>query len=111
MTANRTDTLEKLAKLQHFATRYEVVLTLADGVKLLVGYTPRRTRAGLVAAVQFQSGAILARMPGLTDEASMTATRAAVDFGNGARAAFSGRTQREAICAGELPFVAADVVA
>ena len=96
----------QLARLHNAPTRYEAVLTLADGRRFLVGYSPRHSKAGLLAAIQRVGPAILAKMPDLTDEHRMTWKAAGFDFGNGARVAWSGRTQRDAIMSGAtLTFV------
>ena len=103
-----TTTLEKLERIQHYATRYEVALSLSDGRKLLVCYTPRKSRAGLLSAIQQRGKAILAQMPDLSDDARMTyAAATGFDLGNGSRVHFSGRTQRDAICNNELDFIGA----
>ena len=65
-------TLEKLKRIQNYATRYEVALSLSDGRKLLVCYTPRKNRAGLLSAIQERGKAILAQMPDLSDDATMS---------------------------------------
>lgn len=98
----------QLARLHDGPTRYEAVLTLADGRRFLVGYAARHSKAGLVAMIRQNGPAILALMPDLTDEHRMTWKAPAFDFGNGARVGWSGRTQRDAIMGGTLPFVGGD---
>ena len=44
--------IEKLERIKNYATRYEVALTLADGRKMLVCYTPRKNKTGLLSAIQ-----------------------------------------------------------
>jgi len=96
----------QLERIKHYATRYEVKLTLPDGRAMLVCYTPRKSRAGLLGALQSRGEAILAHMPGLPDDARLTYDKAqGFGLGNGARVAFSGRTQRDAIMAGELSYI------
>ncbi len=85
-------------------TRYEVVAS--DGRRRwLVGYTPRRSRHGLLVAMR-AIGNDLIRVMGLTDVEIVTwpDTRTA-DFGNGWRVYFSGRTQIDAQDHGELMFL------
>lgn len=95
-----------LGRLQHGPTRYEVVLTTPDGRRFLVGYTPRKSKPGVLRAAQRVGQQIIAAMPGLTDQHRMTWAAGGFDLGNGARIALSGRTQRDAIMAGtELPFL------
>lgn len=105
-----TDTLSaqqhaRLARLHYGPTRYEAILTLSGGRRLLVGYSARRSRTGLLNMIQRNGAAILALMPDLTDEHRMTWRTGGFDFGNGARVEWSGRTQRDALMATELPFV------
>jgi len=98
--------IAELDRLQHAPTRYEVVLTTPDGRRLLVGYTPRKSKPGVLRAAQRVGQQIIAAMPGLTDEHRMTWAAGGFNLGNGARIALSGRTQRDAIMAGdELPFL------
>jgi hypothetical protein len=101
-----TTTLAKLERIQNYATRYEVALSLDDGRKLLVCYTPRKNRAGLLSAIQNRGRAILAHMPDLSDDARMSyAAATGFNLGDGHRVHFTGRTQRDAICSGELDFI------
>lgn len=101
-----TSTIEKLERIQNYATRYEVALSLADGRKLLVCYTPRKNRSGLLSALQDRGKAILAHLPDLSDDAALTyAASTGFDLGDGHRVHFTGRTQRDAICSGELDFI------
>lgn len=100
-----TATLEnRLARLKNYRTRYELIATNADGRKVLVRYTSRVGRRGLYDALT-QDAEQICQFFG-TDS---------IHFGK--RAAdgatmgewtikFSGRTQREAILCGELPFYA-----
>lgn len=100
--------MDVAAALAHQSTRYEIVLTLADGSRLLVGYTPRKSQTGMLSAVQRVGAAILGFMPDLTNDHRMTWRKGGFDMGNGARIAWSGRTQRDALQHGPLPYVAAD---
>lgn len=98
---------EQLARLTNRATRYEVVAQRPDGTTALVGYTPRRTLSGLrdaagnrgtelVAWLDAPPGAEMSWRRGCTDTVQIT---------GGGIVRFSGRTQREAICAGALPSI------
>lgn len=101
-------TTQKLEALRNYSTRYEVALSFADGRKMLVCYTPRKNKSGLLDAIQGRGKAILAQMPDLSDDARLTYKAATgFDFGNGTRAHFTGRTQRDAICNGEMDFIGA----
>ena len=92
----------KLARLHNRATKYELTGTNSEtGARFLFGYS-RKGRAGLLSMLQ-KNGAAVAEFCGAD----------AVQFGKSAAAGasigvwrfqFSGRTQREAIQAGELPF-------
>lgn len=100
--------MQKLEAIKNFATRYEVALTMVDGRKMLVCYTPRKNKSGLLSAIQGRGKSILAKMPDLSDEARMSyAAAGGFNLGNGCRVHFTGRTQRDAICGGELEFIGA----
>jgi len=99
---------EKLEAIRHYATRYEVALSCSDGRRMLVCYTPRKSRAGLLDAIQSRGRTILAHLPDLPDDARTTyAAATGFSLGDGARVHFTGRTQRDSICNGELPFIGA----
>jgi hypothetical protein len=99
---------EKLEALRHYATRYEVALSFADGRKMLVCYTPRKNKTGLLNVIQDRGKAVLAQMPDLSDDARLTyAAETGFSLGNGCRIHFTGRTQRDAICGNELEFIGA----
>ena len=90
----------KLTRIQMYRTRYELAAIHPDGRRMLVGYTEKRSRAGLLGMVR-QRGA---KFTDATGADSITFGKRATD---GATAgdwivAFTGRTQREAYIAGEL---------
>jgi hypothetical protein len=94
MTTSQT---EKLESLRNFGTRYELVLE-RGAERFRLCYTGRKNRRGMIDAI-FRLGAELGAFTGQKE----------VRFGKGATAQlgdwavrFSGRTQREAIIAGEL---------
>jgi hypothetical protein len=101
-------TEEKLARLKNRNTRYEIVLTNGTNAKYLVLYTAQHSQSGLRAAVRQRYGAVLAVTGG---ECPLAAKRSDIFKGNEWRCFFSGRTQREAIIAGELPFASEDTAA
>lgn len=95
-------TQEKLIRIRNYGTRYELVASHPDGRKVLVGYTPRRGRSGLFDMLA-KNGEAWVKFSGAEN----------ITFGkrvsDGAVSGewsikFSGRTQRDAICNGELPF-------
>jgi hypothetical protein len=92
---------EKLARLKNRNTRYEVVLTNGSEEKYLVLYTAQHSNRGLIAAIRQRYDAILAKTGGELPYAVKAGQKFA---GNEWRCFFSGRTQREAIMAGELEF-------
>jgi hypothetical protein len=95
----------QLAALKNYATRYEVILTRADGSKALLGYTGRKSRPGLFAVARGKADALIADLK-LGDDSVMTWTKGEMHFSKvDAKVSFSGRTQRDAICEGELPVV------
>jgi hypothetical protein len=99
MTTNQTI---KLEAIKNRATRYEVVLTNGTDVRL-VGYTARKGRPGLMSLIRAHGPAILA-VTNLSQSAifKFTTTREASLGENGWIVKFTGRTQRDAILAGEV---------
>jgi len=86
-------------------TRYEIV-AWKDGEYLLVGYTPRLSRAGLSAAMQNVGDALIERLQ-IDDQHTITFGTKPRPWAQvaGWQVEFTGRTQREAKQAGEHPFV------
>jgi hypothetical protein len=92
-------------------TRYEVILThqvgYPHGQRLLVGYTPRRSRPGLVEVMRQHGDAIIA-ITGLQDS-HITVYKPDTKTYNlgpdGWSVTFSGRTQIDAQDHGELQWV------
>ena len=96
----------QLERIKYYATRYEVRLTLPDGRAMLVCYTERKSKAGLYSCLQNRGKAILALMPEMPEDSRLTYNKAqGFALGNGASVAFSGRTQRDAIMSGALPYI------
>ena len=96
----------QLERIKHYATRYEVRLTLPDGRAMLVCYTKRKSKAGLFHSLQSRGEAILAHMPEMPEDSRLTYNKAqGFMLGNGASVTFSGRTQRDCILAGALPYI------
>jgi hypothetical protein len=95
MTATQT---AKLDALRNYGTRYEVVITNGADT-LLVGYTGRKSRDGMIALIRLH-GERLVAFSG--SEEFTTGKRAddAITLGK-YKIRFSGRTQREAISATE----------
>lgn len=103
-----TDTqITKLERLSNHPTRYELVLSNeATGQRFRLAYILRKNRSGLIDAIR-RNGAELEAFTGSTTfDLSKKGHPAAAQLGSW-RASFSGRTQREAIQAGELRWFAA----
>lgn len=106
-----TPVQQKLRALQHYGTRYEVRVTpVGTGLYYLLGYTGRKSKAGLVRAVTARGEALTTRtgceafrLLG-TAKAPLVALLDSED-----KIAFEitfSRTQRDAIVSGELtPFL------
>jgi hypothetical protein len=101
----------KLEAIKNRATRYELVLQ-RGAERLRLCYTGRKNRHGLIDAIR-RNGAELVQLTGA--EAFKLEAGPAAIMGDW-RLSFSGRTQREAIIAGELAWfwsgqsrIAADV--
>lgn len=93
------DLERKLESIKYYATRYEVVMT-KGGESLLVGYTSKHSRSGPLAMVRQQAEAFVK----YTGAESVDAGKGKLTA-NGWTITFSGRTQRDAYCNGELPFI------
>ena|ERR1044072_9784657 len=96
----------RLIGIKNYHTRYEIVAE-RDSDRLLIGYTPRKSRHGLLAAMQHVGQAIIERLNvGENDEITWQTKPYIHAITSGWRIGFSGRTERDAILSGELPFVA-----
>jgi hypothetical protein len=99
-------TAARLDRLRHHATRYEVALALPDGRTMLVCYSPRKSRAGLLDCLRSRGPAILPHVTGMPEDATVTYHKArGFVFSDGTRVYWSGRTQRDAILSGELDYI------
>lgn len=93
---------KRLQRLHRLSTRYEVTLQTKDGAEYLVGYTMRRSGHGLLGITR-RSGEEIIKLVGITDEDTVTFARGrkSMSIGDGVTIAFTGRTERDAICNGE----------
>lgn len=92
---------DRLAALKNYATRYEVAATHPDGRRLLVVYTPRKSRRGILAFNPNTARALVA----VCGADSFTKGKGGAILIGEWTVDFTGRTQREALTVGELPFV------
>ena len=100
-TTQTNDVLAKLSRIKNYSTRYEMVATNATtGESVLVCYTPRNNRRGMLDAIRNRAEAIKT----LANTDAATVGRIQVVVGDWT-IRFSGRTQREAIIGGELRFI------
>jgi hypothetical protein len=103
MSSSASSLADRLARLANHHTRYELIAVSPEGRRVLLGYTARRSRSGLRAMLRQNAPSVVAVCG---SDSFGLAKRAADGATVGAwRVVFSGRTQREAIIAGELPFV------
>lgn len=98
-------TTEKLNRLHNGPTRYELVAEKGDE-RILIAYSMRTGRRALLTAAQKHGHALLAMMK-LDDNTKFEFLKPAA---KGAKVGdwtirFSGRTQRDAISNGELPWI------
>ena len=89
--------------LENQPTRYEITAS-KNGHTALVGYTPRKSRDGLLAMVR-KNGARFAAFTG-DDNLLFGAHAADGGVSGGWVIQFTGRTQREALSEGQHPFLA-----
>ena len=94
---------EQLARLHRRATKYEVILVHRDHPSILVLYTGRKSKQGLLDALR-RHGEHVVKLIGLSEECRVQGRSQELHFDNGWICKFSGRTQREAIVNGERPF-------
>jgi hypothetical protein len=98
-----TAKMARLAQAMRYGTTYEVVLEMPTGERFRVGYTPRRSRLGLLAAMRNRGRELLVAVGAPEDATVKPIAGPAFQFENGATVRFSGRTARDAILGGELP--------
>ena len=92
----------RIENLKNYPTRYEVVASHNDGRRLLMGYTKRKSRDGIASLVASKGPENMQRM-GLLSERMFNAPAGALMV-EGWTIGFTGRTQREAIQFGEIPW-------
>lgn len=95
--------VRRLDRLKHYATAYEVVCECVDRGVYLVCYTTKRSRVGLVKALQARADAVLT-VTGLPDSAiwDLRDWRTLGLTCGPWRVRFSGRTHQECIRGREL---------
>ena len=106
MTAN--ERLVRLARLTNRGTYYELAAILGDQ-RRLVAYTQRRSRSGMLAACRNRAVLLIA----LTGAENLQFGKRTVDGATMGdwQIRFTGRTERDAIMEGELPYIGAAQVA
>ena len=88
-------------------TRYEITAHHPDGRTYLVGYTPRKSRRGLLSAMQNVGGPMIEKLDiGEDDEISFATKPAPRALTGEWIIAFTGRTQLDARSEGEHEFIA-----
>jgi hypothetical protein len=94
--------IRRLESIKNYHTQYEVLLIGPDGQNILIGYTSRHTRKGLLDLLRRHPDAVINLVGG---DAKTTYGRKMLSFSSGWTAKFSGRTERDAILYGEMPFI------
>ncbi len=94
-------TATRLERLKYYSTIYELAAE-KNGERVLIAYAPKG-RSSLLRACRNRSAAVVA----LTGSTSIDFAKRAQDGANanGWTLRFTGRTQREAIIEGELPYI------
>ena len=97
-----------LSRLHNYGTSYEIEAVTPDGRRGLVCYTERHSKRGMRDAMHDRAVPLLAWL-GAPSGLEMTVERGRADIAlsDGSVVRFSGRTQRDAIMSGELPFIGA----
>lgn len=96
--------LRKLSRIKGRATLYEVALVRADGTKVLLAYTNRTSKEGIMSAISQRALAVIAFIGHGLIDMRMYPKRGTKDIAmdGGATVTLTGRTQRDAIIDGEL---------
>lgn len=86
-------------------TRYEIAATAADGRRFLVGYTPRKSRQGLLIAMQNVGPELVAALGIGEDDEMRFVTKPRIHCAIGADVVvgFTGRTENDTRSEGALP--------
>jgi hypothetical protein len=95
--------LEKLNRLTNRGTAYELIAVSPNMTKVLAGYTPRRSKEGIVRMLQKNGAAWTKKVREITIEFIKMGKGPTAKLGD-LTIFFTGRTQREAILEGELPW-------
>lgn len=95
--------------MAYYRTAYEIAATVkGEESKVLIGYTSRKSRFGLLKVMQNHGEKIIARY-NITDAEQVTFRASPLPyaiFGERVSIGFTGRTQKDAKQAGELPYIA-----
>ena len=95
-----SDVLARLARLQGRPTRSEIAIVRPDGERCLLAFTARHSRQGIVEAARDRWEAVW-QFCGLPQDGAIKLSKGRLETSNGCRIEFTGRTQRDAIMAGE----------
>jgi len=96
--------LSKLERIKRYGTRWELVLVTPAGEQILLRYTAQHTRRGIIEQIRYH-GARLVELTGAEQFDSLGEWKGrGISLGE-YRVRFSGRTQRDAILQGELPYI------
>ena len=101
----RAPVKERLARLHNRRTCYELALISPDGQRFLACYTDRRTRRMLYHAATERWGISARARVTVADWKWCDRALDGIYTDSGWRLAWTGRTEREAINNGELPYV------
>ena len=99
-------TIERLERLRNYGTLYEIELAGPDGQRFSLGCACK-SRIALIQRVQARGRAIVNRL-GLPEDVRFVVSGGrfpTVTIDGKYVVRFSGRTQRDAICGGELPAI------
>jgi len=94
--------LERLERLKNYRTRYELAAIRGDQ-KILISYTSRPNRRGIWDSLYARAAAVVA-LTGVDIAKPAGKSSKGLIMGDWS-IRFTGRTQREAIIGGELPYV------
>lgn len=96
--------IQKLTRIQRYATRYELAM-IKGNERILIRYTAKKTRRSILKEC-YEFGEKIVAITGV-DEIKFADTKTVGATSGEWEFKFTGRTQREAIIGGELPFIGA----
>jgi hypothetical protein len=97
-------TTEKLERLKNRSSAFELMAVNDEMLKVLVGYTPQRSKIGMLKMIQKNGENWAPRLTGIEINFIKNGNKGPTARMGQFTVFFTGRTQREALLEGELPW-------